>query len=437
MCDPTRFSAVVFDPGLQAWRIYHPALRGANWFGLGANPLVFWKAYQTQRVEQQLDYAKNAHINSLRVFLSYDAYTLDPPGYLAKFNHLLSACCDRGIVLLVTLMDFCFGWNGPHAEERWSGSPGVFFMERLSLAPFLAYIDAILAAADQHEPWLVMYDLANEPSSNPWSWKDPLGSGVPALTAPVNILVFLNTVLSKLFADASAHEITIGEGMTAAFSSPDFLAQYPFTFQSVHGGYEDPLEISNLMQTISQTSLRPVVLTETAAAPAVIPDAVIAGGQFLCGFMFWGMMKGFNQWNTWTGLFYADGSVTNVAAWEALHGGGPPPHHGTQPIPFMNEKQQIRKALKRMHDVGTVTAENADEMRSLPWELLFWGVFKDQPAVHNNLLGIHQQVMAAYAGGNIPAAHVAIQQFVTVAHASAHLINMHFENAQPESNDAR
>jgi hypothetical protein len=439
-CDPASFPAVRFDADKGKYVVDHAALRGANYFSIGANPRVFWRDFDLARIGGELDLAKAAGVNSLRVWLSYESYSVDPLIYLSQLDQFLAAACSRGIVLLVVVTDFCFGWNGTQAFERWAGTPGIFFMGSLgNHAPYLAHVDAVLLIVQQYPTYLVMFDLSNEPTSNPWTRKDPLGGVIPAVSAPVagGVVAFLIAVLTRLFERASEHEITIGEGLQALFSSSQFLRSYPFTFQSLHGGYNDAETIREMMAGGVASSKVPVVLTETAADPDVIPYAVRYADEYRVGFMFWGLMKGFNQWNSWTGLLFPDARTTSLAAIEALTGAPPDGWIEAPQVPpgfeVMNEKAQIRLALERLAGFPVVDASNADETRTLPWELLFWGFFLEMPRVHQDLLGLHLEIEAANAAGDTALAYQQIKAMVDLAHDVTSSANFRWNPTLPHS----
>lgn len=420
-CPGNEFSVLRSD-GAGGFAVDHARIRGANYFSNGTNPLVFWTTYDAERIERDLDRARDVGVNAIRVWLSYEAYLLAPTQHLSRIDHLLAACCERRIVLLVVTADFAFGWNGTGAVESWSGTPGVRLMsDPTRHAAFFAYLDQAFGRFDAFPDYLVMIDLVNEPGSNPWLPKRE--HDAPSLAPPFRdaIVQFLLSLFERVRPLAPTRELTVGQGITGAFMDPRFLASYPLTFQSLHGGYNDVDALRELMETAASGPI-PGVLTETAASPDVIPYAVKFAEELGVGFMFWGLVKGFNEWNSWTGLFHDDGAVTSAAAAEALSGTTSgrfveEPHAAMAYAPF-DPPAQIVKAFDRLRASFPVTAENVDEMWSFPWQLLFWGQFKksrSQLAQHQALLRLHAQIQAAFLAEDDATAFALVEEMVTVA----------------------
>ncbi len=421
-CPGNEFSVLKSD-GAGGFTVDHARIRGANYFSIGTNPLVFWTMYEAARIEQELDVAVSVGLNSLRVWLSYEAYLLAPALHLSRIDHFLAACCERRIVLLVVTADFAFGWNGTGAVESWSGTPGVRLMADPDRhAEFLAYIDQAFARFDEFPNHLVMIDLVNEPGSNPWLPKPT--HDAPSLAPPFReaIVQFLLSLFERVRALAPTRELTVGQGITGAFMDPRFLAAYPLTFQSLHGGYNDVDALRDLMEVASSAPV-PSVLTETAASPDLIPYAVRFSEELGVGFMFWGLLKGFNEWNSWTGLFHHDGTVTSATAAESLSGVTSgrfvEKPHSSMAFESFDPPVQIGKTFDRLLSSFPVTAANVDEMWSFPWHLLFWGEYKKPRApqipTHQALLALHVQIQMAFVAKDDRTAYALVEEMVTVA----------------------
>lgn len=426
-CPAERFDAVLDDPLREGPAVAHHLLQGANYFSIGPNPLVFWLEYDPARIESELDLAKSARVNSLRVWVSHEAYLVRGERVLDDLDHFLRTACERGIVLLLVLTDFAFGWNGKGAVERWSGTPGVFLMGDVSRHPqYFRFLDGVLERVGRFPPYLVMFDVANEPFSNPWLWNDP-ATGAPSLSAAArgNIVTFLIGVFERIRTQLPANERTVGQSIQGVIGQPDFLEQFPLTFQSFHGGYDDAVAIRDLAASAVAKSPLPVVLTETCADPALLPAAVRVAREFDVGFMFWGLMKGYNEWNSWTGLFHRDGAVTSKEGVAALLGKPADDFeerpHSRSTFPVLDVPAQLHVALKRLARSRPVDRDNVDEMRSLPWELLHWGYFlEDNRAAHLALGELHLDIEKAYEEGQVERAHRLIGTFVEKAARSIH-----------------
>ena len=66
-------------------------IRGANYVASYAkNPVEMWGNYQRKIIDEELGYAEDLGLNSLRVFLHYQVYKKNHQDFLQKLEDFLS-----------------------------------------------------------------------------------------------------------------------------------------------------------------------------------------------------------------------------------------------------------------------------------------------------------------------------------------------------------
>ena len=154
-------------------------LRGFNYTQPdAANDRVFWAEYHHDIVDRDMGYAERLHLNSARIFLSYDFYKENPDRFLANVKDFVQTAWKHGISTNpIIFMGFRFSED----ELPWSG-----FMLEAGLKPIYKtledpscwyigekYFDDLYEAIG-HEEGLLFWDIANEPgyTDNFVTWYD-------------------------------------------------------------------------------------------------------------------------------------------------------------------------------------------------------------------------------------------------------------------------
>lgn len=148
-------------------RVNYSSLRGFNYTMSGSrNDEDFWTHYDHDKVDRELGYAQRLHLNSARIFLSYNFYEKDPDQFLKNVRDFVRTAWEHGISTNPILF---MGWRFC-PEDRSFG-----FMEKAGLRPLAKavedpslwyigerYVDDLIDAIGDEEG-LLFWDIANEP----------------------------------------------------------------------------------------------------------------------------------------------------------------------------------------------------------------------------------------------------------------------------------
>ena len=154
-------------------------LRGFNYTQPDAvNDRDFWSHYHHDVVDRDMGYARRLHLNSARIFLSYDFYKENPGQFLANVKDFVQTAWKHGISTNpIIFMGFRF---------REDELPPEGFMLEAGLRPIAKtledpsswyigeqYFDALYDAIGKEEG-LLFWDIANEPgyTDNFVTWYD-------------------------------------------------------------------------------------------------------------------------------------------------------------------------------------------------------------------------------------------------------------------------
>lgn len=127
----------------------------------------FWANYHHDIVDRDMGYAERLHLNSARIFLSYDFYKKNPDRFLHHVKDFVQTAWKHGISTNPILF---MGFRFREDEIPWGG-----FMTEAGLRPICKtledpscwhvgekYFDALYEAIGQEEG-LAFWDIANEP----------------------------------------------------------------------------------------------------------------------------------------------------------------------------------------------------------------------------------------------------------------------------------
>jgi len=138
----------------------------------------FWAHYKHDIVDRDLGYAERLHLNSARIFLSYNMYENDPEQFLANVKDFVQTAWKHGISTNPIIF---MGWRFVKEEIDWRK-----LMQEGGLRPISKaledpstwvigekYVDALVGAIGD-EPGLLFWDIANEPgyTDNFVTWYD-------------------------------------------------------------------------------------------------------------------------------------------------------------------------------------------------------------------------------------------------------------------------
>ena len=316
------------------WYDSQPFLRGANYVPSNAvNQLEMFQpeTFDLTRNRQEIALAAGLGLNVLRIFLHDLLWP--QPGFLTRFDQLLTVCAEHGIRVLPVLFDSC--WNpDPHPgpqpapvpgvhNSRWVQSPGRTLLTDPAAEPGLeAWVTGIVRAF-RDDRRILGWDVWNEPDN---------GWGAYADTEAPEKLTHVERLLPKAFAWARA--AGPAQPLTSALWAGDFALPSPI--QRIQLEESDVLSFHNYEQPESflarveslRPHRRPILCTEYMARQqgstlaAILP---VAQSQRI-GAIHWGLVAGRTQtwlpWDSWQHPYL----TTEPAVWchDLLHADGTP-----------------------------------------------------------------------------------------------------------------
>jgi hypothetical protein len=159
----------------QAYGARLATLRGCNYIPRTCvNTTQMWQELDERVVDQELGWAAQIGLNSLRVFLQYIVYEAAPEGFLARFERFLDIAARHGHSVMPVLLDDCWGPEpalgaqsqpvpGVH-NSGWTSSPGVTRRKPEHWPQLREYVQGVIhRLADDGR--IVAWDLYNEPAA--------------------------------------------------------------------------------------------------------------------------------------------------------------------------------------------------------------------------------------------------------------------------------
>ena len=159
------------------WYDALPWLVGANFVpSTASNQLEMWQAetFSPQVIARELEWAANAGMNTMRVFLHDLLWAADPAGFKDRIERYLEIADSKGISTMLVLFDSV--WNpdvalGPQPEPRpgvhnsqWVQGPGRALADPAQYGRLQDYVEGVVGAFANDKRVLV-WDVWNEPSN--------------------------------------------------------------------------------------------------------------------------------------------------------------------------------------------------------------------------------------------------------------------------------
>lgn len=308
-------------------------IRGAIYYpSYALNAPQFWKWYDGEIIEQEMDYAASIGINAFRIWVSYEYWLEDSAHFKAAFDDFLNRADEHGIVILVSLFEGCgnaneYGgvntWSRSYAGNQTSGyaitspSPAVLNDESRWFEPltfvewFLSYYkndSRLMGIESMNEPWNTDYANRSEFAKYITEYMVANGGTVP---------ISLGTAPS----DAITIEYSVRAGVG--------LIQYHDNFPASGGQFA---RWAQCRIEIGRRANLPVYCTEvqwvggvdvggTNYTPLYYTLAPTCNELMETGSwspFYWTLMvhpcylPNNRQYELWNGLFYADGTVYSL-----------------------------------------------------------------------------------------------------------------------------
>ncbi len=267
-------------------------IRGVN-HGMYGDPAVW---------ERDLGYAKRLNLNSTRIWLSYRRYESDPSAYIDRLRNYIRTSHRLGFSTMPIL------WNGNGLDPE-TLKPE--FRERGD-----AYVKAIVDAG-KDEPGLLMWDIMNEPLTNPYYGR---ASDEEKARREAEVTEFIRYYISYVKKLDRVNATTVGYEKSSQLEPTadlvDVLSFHEYTQlrSTIEGAYATAEEFSRRFG-------KPILNTETACIARANPYDVlleISEKHHTGWYVFNLMIQGY--WGEVHGLFYPDGTIRDPAIIAAIMG---------------------------------------------------------------------------------------------------------------------
>lgn len=302
----------------QAWQRRLGWLSGANYLPASAgNQLEMFAAetFDPEAIDRELGWARQAGLNSLRIFLHDLLWEHDRAGLLARLDRVLGIAGRHGLGVLPVFFDSCWHpypqWGPQRGVEPgvhnslWLQSPGAVVLRDPSrFAALAGYVGGVIGHF-RDDPRIQGWDL----------WNEPCNGGGPAygsrdLEGKATLIAHL---LPEVFRWARAarpsQPLTSGVWNGGDWGDDRYLT--PIQRVQLHASdvvsfhsYQKPAETLARIRSLGRFG-RPLWCTEYMARPtgSTIPALAPLLQEHGVGAWQWGLVQGRSQthlaWDTW------------------------------------------------------------------------------------------------------------------------------------------
>jgi hypothetical protein len=293
-------------------------IRGVN-YGMTADQAI---------LERDLGYAKRVNLNSTRIWLSIQGYERDPQGYIGRVRNYIRTGQRLGFSTMPIL------FNGNNLD------PNTLKPEFRTRGD--AYVKAIVEAI-KDEPGLLMWDVMNEPLTNPYYGA---ATGEEKTKREAEITAFLRYYIPYVKKVDPVNATTVGyeisRQLPATADLVDVLSFHEYTQirSTIEEAYRTAEELSKKLG-------KPMMNTETACIARANPYDVlleISEKHKTGWYLFNLMIQGY--WGEVHGLFYPDGTIRDPAIISAVMGFYRNRNLSTIIRPVPNRENHATKALQ-------------------------------------------------------------------------------------------
>jgi len=283
-------------------------------------------------VERDLGYARRINLNSTRIWLSYTGYERDPQAYIVRLRNYIRTSHNLGFSTMPIL------WNGNNLNPA-------------TLKPDFrargdAYVKGIVEAI-KDEPGLLMWDIMNEPFTNPYYGA---ATGEDKTNRGAEITEFLRYYIAYVKKLDPVNATTVGyeksNQLPGTSDLVDVLTFHEYTQlrSTMEAAYAFAEEQSKKFN-------KPMMNTETGCIARADPYDVILeiSAKHKTGwYLFNLIIQGY--WGEIHGLFYSDGTIRDPATIAAIMGCYRNRNLNTIIKPVPNREGHATKAIKAIED---------------------------------------------------------------------------------------
>lgn len=315
-------------------------IRGFNYTQPDAwNDKDFWLHYNHETVDRDMGYAERLHLNSARIFLSFQAYRADPEAFLARVKDFVQTAWKHGISTNPIVLHGAFFFP-PEEEFQPADGETLRPLAKTIRTPESwregeIYFDRLYEAIGK-EPGLLFWDVANEPGYTDqfvtWYDEEPkyvqdFRPGVPDLTElrekQEKTWEFIRHFCRYIKAKDPDHDIGIGNifiweteaSRTAELVDVIVFHDYSATRSRLRGVLESAAELG-------KKTGKPVVDNEMCCLARANPYdmSIQLHDEYGVGWYLFELMIGQDMWNRVHGVVYPDGTVRDPSIVAAIGG---------------------------------------------------------------------------------------------------------------------
>lgn len=280
---------------------------------------------------RDLGYAKRLGINSVRVWLSYEAYEREGEAYIQRMKRFVQTCHGQE----VSVMPILFNGNGL--------DPAIL---EADFAPRGERFAAAVVAALRDEPGLLMYDIMNEPPCNDLILHAPSEEEKQARYA--KIWAFVRHYCAYVKELDPVNAITVGNWLAVDIESSADLVDV-ISYHDYSPTLKGVRAMAELALSAGAKYGKPVINNETCCIARANPyDQVIQtlNEYGIPWYVFNLMIEGY--WSDVHGIFYPDGTVRDPAIAAAIVGCFRNRRLETLVPEKPNREQEAARALKKL-----------------------------------------------------------------------------------------
>jgi hypothetical protein len=320
------------------WYKSQPWYVGCNYVPYNAiNEMEMWQAetFDLARIDQELQWAQDMGLNTMRVFLHDLLWKQDPDGFKKRIDQFLAVCEKHDIRPMLVLFDSVWDPNPTLGKQRdpkpgihnsgWMQSPGAAALTDEKEWPRLeAYVKGVVSA------------FANDKRVMSWDvWNEPDNLNTNNYPEPANKLEMIEKILPKAFewtrAAKPSQPITSGvwkiDYKNAGLTKTETMQLELSDFISFHC-YDDPATFERAVAFLKKYN-RPMICTEYLARgnKSTFETILPIGKREKIGMINWGFVVGKTQtnlpWDSWKQP-YVNGRQPAVWHHEILNADGTP-----------------------------------------------------------------------------------------------------------------
>ncbi|GHU38928.1 hypothetical protein FACS1894105_13330 [Clostridia bacterium] len=283
------------------------------------NCVEFWRDYNRELVNREMEYAKRLGLNCARILLSYVVYKSDPGKFIGNLIHFVDTANSKGIKTIPAIWDSCFSEDEPSLDtdvNEWIPNPGVMYLGEKYWQEQSLYCDAIIEALENN-PGLLVWDVHNEPFETSYIY----GYKGEEKQRHFDEILAFTLHWCKYFHVKSTRPVTVGVAYTNQLEhfteACDVLSfhDYSPTWQGIKNIYDNAVKIA-------QQAGKAVFCSEMCCAGRANPYdiAIQTANEKKVGYFLWELMIGRNKWSNICGIVYPDGTVRDPSIVAAILG---------------------------------------------------------------------------------------------------------------------